>query len=218
MSPQKSAKSLITKLKKLFKDNSEAIETLEELSIMAKNLSDKDESKQSFDNVEDMPIPRDVSSVEGYALFSDGACRGNPGPGAYGALAQLANGQKLFEASGVELRTTNNKMELLGAIVALEKLKSCWDEGDLPPKEVFLYSDSKYVVDGIQKWVPGWKKRGWKKADGKTPENVDLWQRLDDISATYIGLNFRWVKGHAGHPQNEFCDQLANRSLDESGF
>ena len=100
----------------------------------------------------------------------------------------------------------------------MDKILSCWEEGSLEVGAVFLYSDSKYVVDGIQKWVPGWKRRGWKKADNKAPENLDLWQELDVLVSKFDELQFKWVKGHSGHPQNEFCDQLANKSLDESGF
>ena len=114
------------------------------------------------------------------------------------------------------MTTTNNRMELEGALQALEALTR--EDTKALSKSVFLYSDSKYVVDGIEKWVPGWKKRGWKKADKKEPENLALWQELDTVVGKFKKLRFQWVKGHAGHPQNEYCDQLANQALDEAGL
>ena len=155
-----------------------------------------------------------------FALFSDGACRGNPGPGAWGSLGQDSEGCLLFEASGVDFQTTNNQMELEGAIQALAELQRSCDESDILFEEaqVYLYSDSKYVVDGMNQWVVNWKKRGWKKADKKEPENVDRWKRLDELASEFYKVHFRWVKGHAGHPQNERCDELANFALDEAGL
>jgi ribonuclease HI len=167
----------------------------------------------------DFPLPEEI--VEGsFALFSDGASRGNPGPGAWGALGQSSDGTVLFESSSVDTLTTNNKMELEGAIVAIEWLLENASEinFDCNTSKVFLYSDSKYVVDGTNSWMPGWKRRGWKKADKKAPENLDLWQRMDSAVTQLKYLKLIWVKGHAGHPQNEHCDQLANIALDESGF
>ena len=165
------------------------------------------------------PLPSDVKGREGFfALFSDGACRGNPGPGAWGAMGQDCRGEVLFESNGVSYSTTNNRMELEGAIVALEELERCLRQGgQSAPVGVFLFSDSKYVVDGIMRWVPGWKRRGWKKADKSSPVNLDLWKRLDCAASKFASLKFYWVKGHAGHPQNEYVDQLANKALDESG-
>ena len=109
-------------------------------------------------------------------------------------------------------------MELEGAIVALEELERCLKQHlHSTPKGVILFSDSKYVVDGITQWVDGWKRRGWKKADKTVPLNLDLWQRLDHAVSKFPSLKFRWVRGHSGHPQNEYVDQLANKALDESG-
>lgn len=157
----------------------------------------------------DFPVAWEIQGKEmALALYSDGACRGNPGPGAWGCLAQNARGDILFEASGAEEETTNNKMELQGAIEALVRA------GPYQEAPVFLFSDSKYVVDGLEKWVPGWKKRGWKKSDKKNPENLDLWKKLDELREHFLCLRFLWVKGHGGHPQNEYCDLLANRALD----
>ena len=152
-----------------------------------------------------------------YIAFSDGACRGNPGPGAWGGLIQDNSGEIQFEGEGVEVSTTNNRMELEGAIACLKALVDLAQENDGTP-QMALYSDSKYVVDGFKSWMKGWKSRGWKKGDGKVPENVDLWQQLDTLGAQLPEIQFYWVKGHSGHPQNERCDQIANKALDEAGF
>lgn len=132
-------------------------------------------------------------------IYTDGACKGNPGPGGYGAILVYGNVEKEF--SGGEAQTTNNRMELLGAITALSALKE--------PCEVVLTSDSKYLVDAVNKnWAVGWRAKGWKKADGKPALNIDLWERLLDLLDTHK-VKFVWVKGHAGHPYNERCDRLA---------
>ncbi len=132
-------------------------------------------------------------------LYTDGACSGNPGRGGYGAILRYKDNEKNFSA-GYRL-TTNNRMELLGAIVGLEALKE--------PCEVELYSDSKYLVDAVSKgWVYGWRKKGWKKSDGKAALNVDLWKRLLELMEIHR-VKLIWVKGHAGHPDNERCDQMA---------
>ena len=132
-------------------------------------------------------------------IYTDGACRGNPGPGGFGAILVYAGIEKEF--SGGEPQTTNNRMELLAAITALSALKE--------PCAVTLYSDSKYLVDAVsQKWVYGWRKKGWKKADGKPALNADLWERLLALLETH-SVRFIWVKGHNGHPYNERCDRLA---------
>ncbi len=132
-------------------------------------------------------------------IFSDGACSGNPGPGGFGAILRCDGREK--EISGGEPHTTNNRMELLGVITALEALKY--------PCEVRVTTDSKYVVDGISKgWAAGWKRRGWKKSDGKPALNPDLWERLLALLEIHK-TEFVWIKGHAGHPENERCDRLA---------
>ncbi|MEH0861767.1 ribonuclease H [Halobacteriovorax sp. DPLXC-1] len=158
-----------------------------------------------------------MEAVGAYTVYSDGGCRGNPGPGAWGAMGQRPDGVVFFESSGFEFQTTNNRMELTGAIESLKALANELEEEGLDLSHAaFLYSDSKYVVDGISKWVPGWKSRGWKKADKKTPENIELWQSFDEIAGKFSNLQFRWVKGHSGHPQNEHCDLLANKAMDEN--
>lgn len=132
-------------------------------------------------------------------IYTDGACSGNPGPGGFGAILRCDGREK--EISGGEPHTTNNRMELLGVITALEALKY--------PCEVRITTDSKYVVDGISKgWAVGWKKRGWKKSDGKPALNPDLWERLLALLEVHKA-EFVWIKGHAGHPENERCDRLA---------
>ena len=132
-------------------------------------------------------------------IFTDGACSGNPGPGGWGTVLRYGTAEK--ELSGGESSTTNNRMELTGVIRALSELKY--------PCKVRVTTDSKYVVDGICKgWAAGWKKRGWKKSDGEPALNPDLWDRLLSLLEVHKA-EFVWVKGHAGHPENERCDRLA---------
>jgi len=137
-------------------------------------------------------------------IHTDGACKGNPGPGGWGAILQAAG--KTKEMSGGEPLTTNNRMELTAAIMALEALTR--------PCRIDLHTDSKYVMDGITSWIHGWKARGWKTADKKPVKNDDLWKRLDTARARHE-VKWHWVKGHAGHALNERADQLANRGIEE---
>jgi len=136
-------------------------------------------------------------------VYTDGACSGNPGPGGWGAI--LISGDNTKEISGGEAGTTNNRMELLAAIMALEAMKR--------PVEVHLHTDSTYVRDGITKWIHGWKKNGWRTAAKKPVKNADLWQRLEDAAARHT-VEWHWVKGHAGHPLNERADELARGGLE----
>jgi ribonuclease HI len=131
-------------------------------------------------------------------IFTDGACKGNPGPGGWGAVIRSGGREK--EMSGGEPLTTNNRMELLAAIRALEALKR--------PCAVILHTDSVYVRDGITKWIHGWKRNGWRTADRKPVKNAELWTELLDASAPHK-IDWRWVKGHSGHPENERADRLA---------
>ncbi len=170
----------------------------------------------------DFELPASVKGKTGsYVIFSDGACRGNPGPGAYGCFAQNWLGEIVFEQAEVFKNTTNNRMELLGVIEGLKALGAFLNAKNesIASVDILVVTDSKYVVDGISKWMDGWKSRGWKKADKKVPENVEMWQTLDVLKQK-IGDNLvlEWVKGHAGHPQNEHCDQMANLALDNEGF
>jgi ribonuclease HI len=135
-------------------------------------------------------------------IFTDGACSGNPGPGGWGAVLRYKGVER--ELSGGEAATTNNRMELMGAIAALEALTR--------PSTVRLHTDSTYLRDGITRWLPQWRARGWKTADKKPVKNVDLWQRLDAARAPHQ-VEFLWVRGHAGHPENERADALARAGI-----
>ena len=135
-------------------------------------------------------------------VHTDGACSGNPGPGGWGAILDYNGTRK--ELCGGEGQTTNNRMELMGAISALEALKR--------PCEVEMHVDSQYVKDGITKWIHGWKKNGWKTADKKPVKNAELWQRLDDALKLHK-VSWHWVKGHAGHDDNERADELARQGM-----
>ena len=137
-------------------------------------------------------------------VFTDGGCRGNPGPGGWGALLRFGDHEK--EMYGYEKETTNNRMELMAAIRSLEVLsRDCY---------VVLTTDSQYVRQGITEWMDGWKKRGWKTAAKKPVKNKDLWQRLDEAVQQH-DIDWQWVKGHSGHEGNERADDLANRAMDE---
>ena len=137
-------------------------------------------------------------------IFTDGACRGNPGPGGWAALLRYRDAEKMF--SGAEKQTTNNRMELTAAIEALDQLKK--------PMNVVLTTDSQYVKDGITKWISGWKQRGWITSQKKPVKNVDLWKRLDEAVAEH-SVEWKWVKGHSGHVENEMVDQAANVAIDD---
>ena len=139
-------------------------------------------------------------------IYTDGACKGNPGPGGWGAL--LVAGDKEKELCGGEADTTNNRMELMAVIQALSALKR--------PCHVIMHSDSQYVLKGITEWLAGWKAKGWKTASKAPVKNVDLWQALD-AATTQHQIEWRWVKGHSGHPGNERADQLANRGVEQLG-
>lgn len=140
-------------------------------------------------------------------LFTDGACSGNPGPGGWAYILKHPASGQLREASGGEHTTTNNRMELTAVIEGLAALTK--------PSRVELYSDSKYVLDGLKSWLAGWKAKGWLTADKKPVKNVDLWQRLDALRAAHA-VSFHWVEGHSGHPENERCDKLAVAARDAS--
>ena len=142
--------------------------------------------------------------AETVEIFTDGACRGNPGPGGWGAVLRYKGTEKTLH--GGEALTTNNRMELMAAIAALEALKR--------PSKVVLTTDSQYVKKGITEWMAAWKRRSWKTADRKPVKNVDLWQRLDEVVAKHH-VKWRWVRGHTGHAENERADALANRGIDE---
>ncbi|MDG3442187.1 ribonuclease HI [Nitrospirillum amazonense] len=152
----------------------------------------------------DTPAPQKVPSPR-VEIFTDGACSGNPGPGGWGAILRWNGTER--ELKGGEPDTTNNRMELMAAIQALETLKR--------PVKVDLHTDSQYLRDGITKWIHGWRAKGWLTADKKPVKNVDLWQRLS-AQADRHEVVFHWVRGHAGHPENERADQLAREGLAEA--
>ncbi len=143
-----------------------------------------------------------MAKGEPVEIYTDGACRGNPGPGGWGAVLRYQDVEK--ELQGGEAETTNNRMEMLAAIVALETMKR--------PVQAIVHTDSTYLRDGITKWIHAWKKRGWKTANKKPVKNVDLWQRLEAATERH-DVEWRWVKGHAGHPENERADALARAAI-----
>lgn len=142
-----------------------------------------------------------MKSIE---IHTDGACLGNPGPGGWGALLRFNGTER--EIAGSEAHTTNNRMELMAAIAALEALKQ--------PCEAVLFTDSKYVQQGISEWLAGWKRKGWKTSGGDPVKNQDLWQRLDAAAQAHK-IEWRWVKGHSGHPDNERVDALARAAAEK---
>jgi len=137
-------------------------------------------------------------------IYTDGACRGNPGPGGWGVLIEYGESSK--QLYGGDNSTTNNKMELTAAIMALKEIKE--------PCEIILYTDSKYVLQGIEDWIHNWKKRGWRSANKKPVKNIELWKELDELRDEH-NIKWNWVKGHSGDPGNETADMLANRGIDE---
>jgi len=141
----------------------------------------------------------------GVVIFTDGACSGNPGPGGWGAVLTFGDREK--EICGGEPDTTNNRMEMMAAIQALELL--------VKPCKVELHTDSQYLRNGVTQWIHGWKKRGWKTADNKPVKNEDLWKRLDSARLRHE-VDWRWVKGHSGHVMNERADGLARKGLEEA--
>ena len=155
-------------------------------------------------NTEEWKSPKKKNNSEGehmkeVTLYTDGACSGNPGPGGWGAILVYMNYKK--EMSGGEKETTNNRMELMAAIEGLSALKE--------PCKVKLVSDSKYLIDGLSKgWARSWRSKGWKKSDGKQALNIELWEKLLELE-DYHDIEYEWVKGHAGHPYNERCDEMA---------
>ena len=148
-----------------------------------------------------MPEPAEVE------IFTDGACRGNPGPGGWAAILRYRGVEK--ELSGYEAETTNNRMEMTAAISGLEALKR--------PCRVRIYSDSQYLRDGITKWIHGWKRRGWLTADKQPVKNVDLGRRLDAAAGRHV-VDWEWVRGHSGHPENERADALARGRIAEASW
>ncbi len=152
-----------------------------------------------------MSVGEKTTSRPTVELFTDGACSGNPGPGGWAFILKHPATGKLLKQSGGEPGTTNNKMELLAVIKGLSALSR--------PSNVELFSDSQYVLKGLSEWIDSWKKRGWKTASKSPVKNQDLWQTLDELRAKHH-LKFHWVRGHAGHPENEECDRMAVEAIE----
>lgn len=196
--------------KKPLNDSLKNAFSLIEMSL--NSLDDSDEKSEGR-----LPVPSEIADEPmTLALYSDGGCRGNPGPGAFAFVVQDHSGAVVTEGVEFEQLTTNNKMELSGPIHGLKELKNFLPQTGRDPllTKIKVLTDSKYVVDGMKTWVAGWKARGWKKADNKTPENIELWQELDQLKNHFMQVEWVWVKGHAGHPQNEYCDRKANEVMD----
>lgn len=138
-------------------------------------------------------------------IYTDGACRGNPGPGGWGVLLRYGNVEKTI--NGATNHTTNNRMELTAAIEGINALTRSTD--------IEIYTDSQYVKNGITQWMPNWRKKNWHGANNKPIKNVDLWQKLDKACSNHPNISWHWVKGHSGHPENELADKLANEAIDK---
>lgn len=158
--------------------------------------------EDNVDNLETTEAPQTAEAKEAIEIHTDGACSGNPGPGGWGAVLRWRGLDK--ELSGFDADTTNNRMELMAAIMALETLKR--------PMKVKMFTDSNYVKRGITGWLVGWKANGWKTADKKPVKNQDLWERLDAAVQRHQ-VEWRWVKGHSGNPDNERADKLATQAI-----
>lgn len=200
---------------KIFAKDAQALSALLVLKERSSHLPDdpqtKEKSEPNFD------VSHLIQKSNELVAFSDGGCRGNPGPGAWAFMIQNARSEIVTQASGYESPTTNNRMELSGVIQAIKASLHIFHEQAVASTlaRLIIFTDSKYVVDGINSWVDGWKARGWRKADNKEPENLDLWKELDHLRYELTHIEFKWVKGHSGHPQNEHCDQMANDELDQ---
>lgn len=207
--------SIETWLSKQDNLNEELKKSFQSIRETLNSLPD-DEKKSSNDT---LPPPAEIAGEPNtIAIYSDGGCRGNPGPGAFAFVVQNHDGSIVTEGVEFESHTTNNKMELSGPIRGLHDLKDVLPANGKEPllTKIKVITDSKYVVDGMKSWVEGWKSRGWKKADGKAPENLELWQELDSLRSSFLQIDWMWVKGHGGHPQNEYCDRKANEAMDEN--
>ena len=183
---------ILKKLRPVFDQFPEAQSALDTLEGLTPDLPESATPK-ALNWESKFPLPQELQELpSGFAVFADGACRGNPGPGAWGVMIQDSKGEVILKSSGVDVPTTNNKMELEGVIRGLKGLIEKWIEEGVSDREspVFVYSDSKYVTEGISSWVAGWKSRGWKKADGKEPENILLWRELDTLVSRFEKINF----------------------------
>lgn len=217
---KKHLKSLGTIEKWLKGQNIELSGVEEAFEVIKKTISSVEEVEVEESEAA-LPAPVEIADEPStVALYSDGGCRGNPGPGAFAYVIQNHGGEILLEGADFDSFTTNNKMELSGPIRGLSELIDFLPSSGKDPllSKVKVITDSKYVVDGMKSWVQGWKSRGWKKADGKAPENLELWQELDKLRDCFMQIEWQWVKGHGGHPQNEYCDRKANELMDKNSL
>jgi ribonuclease HI len=209
----------IQKLSEVFSEQKKILSQLAKIKVAIEELDIPENESPAEKSIKesDLSLPADFNKEEfQIALFTDGACRGNPGPGSWAAMGQDNQGQIILKATGIQMKTTNNIMELLAVKEGLVALLD--QDYEAKNTAVKVYSDSRYVVDGMTTWIHSWKNRGWKKADNKGPENLIYWQELDATTSLFQKVNFQWVRGHDGHAQNEFVDQLANQALNEAGF
>lgn len=216
---KKQLKALNSLEKWLVQNNSASDQVKSALSTLRETV-DAIEEETPAEVLADLPVPKEIADEPmTIALFSDGGCRGNPGPGAFAYLLQEHSGEVIGQGVEFEGLTTNNRMELSGPLRGLTELLELLPARGKDPllTKIKVITDSKYVVDGMKSWVQGWKARGWKKADNKAPENLELWQELDEVRGKFMEVEWMWVKGHAGHPQNEYCDRKANELMDENG-
>lgn len=214
---KKHLKSLNTIEKWLSKETEDKNSLKSAFQMIREALESLPEEDEKIASDAALPSPKEINDDPSMiALYSDGGCRGNPGPGAWAFVIQEYGGEVLAEGVEYESHTTNNKMELSGPLKGLSELLEILPAKGKDPllTKVRVITDSKYVVEGMKSWVHGWKARGWKKADNKAPENLELWQSLDKVREKFLQVDWMWVKGHAGHPQNEYCDQKANEVMD----
>ncbi len=203
----------IEKLTKVFSDDQEALKACQYLTNKISDQFEDDDPKT--DQV--FKIPKELKNYKGFVIYTDGACRGNPGPGSWAYFIQNSSEEIISQAAMAFNKTTNNQMELEAVIQSLDYLKDYINSSNKYSlgTEIHLYSDSKYVVEGFNSWINGWKNRGWKKSDKKEPENLAQWKQLDIHKSHFKNIYLHWVRGHSGHPQNEYCDLMANVALDK---
>lgn len=200
-------KELFKKLRLKFATSKKGLSHIKELEKIWDGIEYSDDEYSKDEENLAFPTPTFLKSGE-YACFSDGSCKGNPGPGGTGVLIQDFKGDVIWKSAKYFDDTTNNRMELTAAILGMEFLLKF--SGSI----IYLISDSKYLLDGLT-WMQNWKTRGWLKKDNTKPLNLDLWQRIDVLTSSFKEVKPIWVEGHVGHPQNEYCDHLATMVINK---
>jgi ribonuclease HI len=198
----------------------ELASTLQKLQTLMENWPTEPQASMGIEEkISQLTPPRELEGTHtGLGLYADGACRGNPGKGSWAYVLQDQTGKVISYKSGRKDDTTNNQMELQAAIESLKASLDYLMHSKLPAEKwdkIVFVSDSKYVIEGLKSWVPQWESRGWKKADGKAPENLGQWQELHELKKLLSRLQYQWVKGHAQHPQNSLVDWMCNFELDK---